>query len=220
MKRLIILGTGGNCLDILDAALALNRAAGGATYDCVGFLDDQTALRGSNICGLPVLGSLADAARFTDCVFVNGIGSPRNFQRKADILETTGLPPDRFETIVHPQASVSSLARLGRGCALLAGAMVGARAELGDHVVVLQGAIISHDCRLGDCASVASGACLAGGVEVQDHCYIGANASVRGGVVLGRGCLVGMGSVVLENVAPNAVVVGNPARYLRHGVVE
>lgn len=220
MKRLIILGTGGNCLDILDAALARNRAAGETIYDCVGFLDDDPARRGTEICGRPVLGSLADAARFPECVFVNGIGSPRNFQRKADILKTTGLPPDRFETIVHPQASVSSLARLGRGCALLAGAVVGARAELADHVIVLPGAIISHDCRLGDCASMASGACLAGGVEAQDHCYIGANASIRGGVVLGRGCLVGMGSVVLENVAPNAVVVGNPARYLRHGVVE
>lgn len=216
MKRLIILGTGGNCLDILDAALAVNRHAGHVVYECMGFLDDNQALHGQKLYDVPVLGSLADATRFADCVFVNGIGSPNNFQRKAEILSTTGLVAERFETIVHPQASVSSVARLGRGCTVLAGAMVGARAEIGNHVILLQGAIVSHDCRVGDYSCIASGACLAGSVETAPACYIGANASVRGGVTLGSGSLVGMGSVVLEDVPPHSVIAGNPARYLRH----
>ena len=96
MKRLIILGTGGNCFDILDAMLAINRHTGRAVFECAGFLDDNAAVHGKEFHGVRVLGSLADAARFPDCVFVNGIGSPNNFWRKDDILRTTGLATERF----------------------------------------------------------------------------------------------------------------------------
>jgi sugar O-acyltransferase (sialic acid O-acetyltransferase NeuD family) len=161
------------------------------------------------------LGPLATAINQADCVLVNGIGSPNNFWRKAEILRTTGVPIERFETIVHPQASVSSFARLDRGCVVLAGAVVGARAELGEHVILLQGAIVSHDCRIGEYASVASGACLAAGVEVASASYLGANVSVRGGLKIGSRSLIGMGSLVLADVPPNSVVVGSPARLLR-----
>ncbi len=218
MKRLIILGTGGNCLDILDAALAVNRHTGRTVYECVGFLDDNAAVHGQQFAGVPVLGGLKDAIRFADCGFVNGIGSPSNFWRKADIVRTTGLPAERFETVVHPQASISSLAQLGRGCVALAGVAVGARASIGDHVILLQGAIVSHDCRVGDYACITSGACLSGGVEVAADSYIGANASVRGGVKIGPRSLVGIGSLVLKDVPENTVVAGNPARVLRRVV--
>ena len=215
MKRLIILGTGGNCLDILDAALAANRHAGRTVYECAGFLDDNAAVHGQKIAGAPVLGPLKEAARFPDCVFVNGIGSPDSFWRKADILRTTGLAAERFETVVHPLASISSLAQLGHGCVALAGVAVGARASIGDHVILLQGAIVSHDCHVGDYGCVASGACLSGAVDVAASSYIGANASLRGGVKIGTRSLIGIGSVVLEDVSENTVVVGNPARVLR-----
>lgn len=213
-KRIVILGTGGNCLDILDALLAVNRLAGREVYECAGFLDDDPATHGKEFGGVPVLGALRDASRFADCLFVNGIGSPRNFQRKAEIVATTGLPVERFETIIHPLASVSGFARVGRGCALLAGAVVGSRAVLSDHVMVLQGAIVSHDCQIGAHASITSGACLAGGVRVGECSYIGANASLRGDLTIGPRALVGMGSVVLQDVAEGTVVARNPAQPL------
>jgi len=215
MKRLIILGTGGNCLDILDAVLAINSKAGREVYECAGFLDDNRELHGRELHGGRVVGSLADSGRFPDCVFVNGIGSPTTFWRKPDILRTTGLATERFETIIHPQASVSSFARLGPGCVALAGAAIGAGAEIGNHVFLLQGTIVSHDCHVGDCVSVASGACLSGGIEVGAASYIGANASIRSGVKIGTRSLVGIGSVVLKDVPDNTIVVGNPARVLR-----
>ena len=216
VKQLIILGTGGNCLDIYDAALAINRQAGHPVYECLGLLDDNPALHGQEISGLRVLGGLADAARFPDAVFINGIGSPSSFWRKADILRGTGLPRERFETIVHPQASVSSLAKLGHGVAVLPGVSIAACAEIGDHVIILQGAIISHHCRIGDYGCIASGACLSGNVEAAPFTYIGANASVRNGIKIGTRALVGIGSVVVKDVLENTVVAGNPAKYLRH----
>jgi sugar O-acyltransferase (sialic acid O-acetyltransferase NeuD family) len=215
-KRLIILGTGGNCLDIYDAALAVNQAAGRAVYECLGLLDDNRELNGREVGGLRVLGSLADAAKFPDAVFVNGIGSPSSFWRKGEILAGTGLPLERFETICHPQASVSRLAKLGRGVVVLPGASIAACAEVGNHVIILQGAIISHHCRIGDYGCIASGACLSGNVDVAPLAYIGANVSVRNGIKIGTRALVGIGAVLVKDVLENTVVAGNPAKYLRH----
>jgi len=41
---------------------------------------------------------------------------------------------------------------------------------------------------------------------------IGANATILPGIVVGRNAMVGAGAVVTQNVPPNAVVYGNPAR--------
>lgn len=214
MKSLIILGFGGNCLDILDAIILINEQYEHDKYKVLGFLDDN-AESFSGHQTLPILGKLSDASSFTDCFFVNGIGSPNNFWQKPDIVQRTRIPLHRFETIIHPKASVSRFATVGPGSVLLAGTCVGARAYIGTHVIVLQGALVSHDCKIGDFCCIASGACLSGGVIIDEAAYVGANSCVRGGLHLGAASLIGIGSVVIRDVAPRHVVVGNPAHYLR-----
>lgn len=49
---------------------------------------------------------------------------------------------------------------------------------------------------------------------VEEGASIGANATILPGVRLGRYCMIGAGSVVTKDVAPFALVVGNPARVL------
>ena len=56
---------------------------------------------------------------------------------------------------------------------------------------------------------------LAGTVSVGPTAYLGAGAIVREGVTIGAGALIGMGAVVLDNVPPDEVWAGNPARRLR-----
>lgn len=49
---------------------------------------------------------------------------------------------------------------------------------------------------------------------VEEGASIGSSATILCGVTIGRGAIVGAGSVVTKNVAPGAVVAGNPARPL------
>jgi UDP-2-acetamido-3-amino-2,3-dideoxy-glucuronate N-acetyltransferase len=46
--------------------------------------------------------------------------------------------------------------------------------------------------------------------RIHEHASIGANATILPGLTIGRNAMVGAGSVVLRNVPPNAIVVGNP----------
>jgi sugar O-acyltransferase (sialic acid O-acetyltransferase NeuD family) len=213
MRDIIILGTGGNCLDLVDLIEDANRA--GAAWRLLGFLDDDPARQGLSYRGLPVLGPLSSAPRHAGASFLNGIGSPSNHTRKLGIIAATGLPADRFATVVHPSAAVSRTANLGRGVALFPGVFVGHGATLGDHVIALPNAIVSHDCEIGAGTCIAGGASVSGGVKVGEACYLGTHCSIAIGAVLGRHALVGMGAVVLKDVAESTVVAGNPARVLR-----
>lgn len=78
---------------------------------------------------------------------------------------------------------------------------------------------IEHDCHIGDFVTFAPGVHCNGNVRIESHAYIGAGAMLRQGslrkpLIIGRGAVVGMGAVVTKDVAPGAVVVGNPAHLL------
>ncbi len=214
-KKLIVLGTGGNCIDILDVLDAINDRCGERKYECVGFLDDNAHKWGQCIAGVPVLGPLTLAPDYPECFFVNGIGSVNTFVKKREIIARAGVSLDRFETVVHPSASVSRLSSLGHGVVVFQHVTVASKARVGDHVIVLPHSVISHDAVIGDYTCIASGVCISGLVRVGHSCYLGTGSAIRERVQIGDCCLVGMGSVVLDDVPDGAVVVGNPARFLR-----
>lgn len=215
VKRIIILGTGGNCVDILDTLNDINAARGQTMFHCIGFLDDNRKIIGSEVCGVQVLGPLDSAAAHSDCCFVNGIGNPFNFWKKREIIARTEIPDDRFETIIHPSASISRTAQFGFGTVVFQNATVTSRVRVGNHVMILPNTVVSHDSVIGDYTCLAGGVCVSGGVRIGHSCYLGTNCSIIGNVAVGADCLVGMGSAVLDDVPDNTVVAGNPARQIR-----
>jgi acetyltransferase-like isoleucine patch superfamily enzyme len=55
-------------------------------------------------------------------------------------------------------------------------------------------------------------------VIINDHVWIGAHVKILKGVTIGEGAVIGMGSIVTKNVAPHALVAGNPARVIRENI--
>lgn len=216
LTPIIILGTGGTSIDILDAINEINRLSAAPRYECMGFLDDSESAWGTAFHDVEVLGPLHAANQYPVASFVNGIGSDTNFWKKEQIIRKTGVPDCRFETIIHPSASVSQMSTLGTGVVILQHVTVAANVCIGNHVIVLPNSIISHDDQIGDYTSIAGGVCVSGGVHIGKSCYVGTNASIRSQVQIGAVALVGMGAVVLGDIPENTVVVGNPARFLRH----
>jgi maltose O-acetyltransferase len=53
-------------------------------------------------------------------------------------------------------------------------------------------------------------------VVIEDNVWVGFNAVIMPGVRLGRGCIVGSKTVVVGDIPPYAIVVGNPSRIVRY----
>ena len=215
-KEIVILGSNGNCVDIFETIECINSHSGRKVYECRGFLDDNPSIQGQTLCGVTVLGSLAKAGTMGDCFFVNGIGSPANYIHKDAIIARTEIPLERFATLVHPSATVSKTAQIGRGTVVFGNVSITSNVRIGNHVVILPNSVISHNVVIDDYTCITGGVCISGGARVGRQCYLGTNISIIGNITIGDFCLIGMGSVVLEAVAENSVVVGNPAKFLRH----
>jgi sugar O-acyltransferase (sialic acid O-acetyltransferase NeuD family) len=216
-----MLGYGGNVVDIVDMVDDLNDAAGtaGPRYELLGFMDNRDELQNREFHGYPMLGRFADAARFVEQYpavrFTTWIGRSDTYLSRPQMLASLGLPPERFQTLVHPTSYVSRRARIGRGVLIYQHCTVSNSAVIEDHVVVLPHAVVSHDCVLEEYAVVTSAVTVGSQATVGRNCYLGTHCTMLPGVTIGEGSLVGIGSVVLRDVPPYTVVVGNPARTLR-----
>jgi sugar O-acyltransferase (sialic acid O-acetyltransferase NeuD family) len=212
-KKVMILGAGGNCIDILDTINEINEIK--PTYKCIGFLSNNEATWGKEFYNTKVLGPLNTAMEYEDCLFINGLANQQTFTKKESIISSTGIPLDRFETIIHPTASVSKMSKLGNGVVIFQNVTITSNVVIGNHIMILPNSIISHDNVIHDYTSITGGVCISGHVTVGQSCYLGTNCAIRGNVNIGAYSLIGMGSVVLNHVPEYSVMAGVPATLLR-----
>ena len=123
-------------------------------------------------------------------------------------------------------ANIQDGAIVGRGCKICDGCFVEKGSVIGDFVTlkngvnVFEGVTLEDDVFVG--ANVAfindryprshrKGAWVLEKTLVKKGAALGANATLMCGVVIGEYAVVGAGSVVIKDVAPYTVVVGNPA---------
>lgn len=50
---------------------------------------------------------------------------------------------------------------------------------------------------------------------IMDNVVIGPNVCIIGDIIIGEGSIIGAGAVVVKNVPPYSIVVGNPGRIIR-----
>lgn len=183
-------------------------------WNPIGALDDSTALHGTLIDGVPVLGGLDSLNDHPDAAVVACIANARRRLSRLSLVSRLGLPDSRWATIVHP-AAVTSGATLGCGTVLLAGVVITTPLSVGRHVVAMPHVLITHDDVVSDGVTFAGRASLGGSVHVGESAYLGQGAMVREGVKIGSGAVVGMGAVVLQDVPAGETWAGVPARPLR-----
>jgi sugar O-acyltransferase (sialic acid O-acetyltransferase NeuD family) len=209
MNSLILVGAGGLARETLAAA--------GDSWKVLGFVDDNPALHGSQLDGVPVLGPLDVIFDHPDAQVVICIAGSKNQGNRKKIVARLDLPASRYATVVHPTASIAAGTVIGEGSIVLAFVAVTAPQEIGSHVVIMPHVTITHDDRISSYVTFAARVALAGSVSVGETAYLGSGALVREGLSIGEGALVGMGSVVLQDVPAHQVWAGVPARSISEG---
>lgn len=183
-----------------------------AGFSVRGVLDDAPNLQDTHVGGVPVLGTLEDAAAHPDAHFLVCVGRGSGRAAVVERLAALGVGDGRWATFVHPLASVPTSCRVGVGSILLAGAVLTADVRLGRHVVVMPRVTLTHDDAVADFATLCAGVSLGGHVRVGRAAYLGMSSSVREHTRIGDRSVLGMGAVLLADLPDDQTWVGVPAR--------
>jgi sugar O-acyltransferase (sialic acid O-acetyltransferase NeuD family) len=205
-RPLLIFPCNGNGLEALDGL--------GDAWHCIGFVDDTPAKQAQGCMGMSVYGRAAfeDAP---DAAVLAVPGGPASFRTRRAVIDSLGVGERRWASVIHPSASVSRHARIGRNVLIMAGVVITSNAVVGDHVCILPNSVVHHDSVIGAWSLIGSNVTVAGAVQIGENCYVASGSTLKNGSSLGAGCLIGLGSNVITDVAPMATVAGNPARVLR-----
>lgn len=207
MTRVMLLGAGGHAQVVADIILRAQKA--GANFELIGFLDDNPALIGATILGVPVLGTLAQLDEFDHDAIIVAIGDNKIRARIFEIMRMRG---ERIINAIHPAAILASDVRLGEGVMICAGVVVNTGTVIGDNVILNTGCTVDHHNRIGDHVHIAPGVHLGGNVTIEEGAMIGIGACVMPGRSIGAWSVIGAGSVVTKDIPAYVTAVGVPAR--------
>jgi UDP-2-acetamido-3-amino-2,3-dideoxy-glucuronate N-acetyltransferase len=123
------------------------------------------------------------------------------------------------ETKIGPFVEIQKNAFIGNNCKIQSHSFICEGVTIEDEVFVGHGVMFIND-------KYPRSTTDSGGLQteadwkvvptvVKHRASIGSNATVLCGVTVGEGAIVGAGSVVTEDVPPETIVAGNPAKVIR-----
>ncbi|NQX55196.1 NeuD/PglB/VioB family sugar acetyltransferase [Pedobacter panaciterrae] len=171
-KSYVIYGAGGHAKVVIDLVLEHE-----GRIECV--FDDNVEEENATFMGIPVL--KYDSESYKDSRLIIAIGD--NKVRKA----LTHKLKHNFATLIHPKASVSEFALIGKGTVVLANAVIQAEVSIGDHTIVNIGACVDHEVSISDF------------VHIGPMVYIGGAALIKNGVKIDPGVIVLRNTEIAEN---------------------
>lgn len=134
------------------------------------------------------------------------------------LLDLTGI-----EARIEPGAIIRDRVSIGKNAVIMMGAVINIGAEIGEGTMIDMNAVLGARATIGKNAHIGAGAVIAGVLEppsktpviIEDDVLVGANAVVLEGVRVGKGAVVAAGAMVTQDVPPNTVVAGSPARVIK-----
>lgn len=204
MKPLILVGGGGHCKSVIEAA----ESAG---YQILGVLDMPEEV-GKQILSTKVIGTDDDIPTYVDkTVFVITVGFIKNPAVRIKLYNRIKEAGGKLATVIASTAHVSKYATLGEGTVVLHHAFVNAAAKVGNNVILNNFVNIEHDAVIGDQCHISTGAMVNGECKVGERCFIGSQSVLANCITVGDDIIVGAGSFVRKSISEKGIYAGNPA---------
>lgn len=124
---------------------------------------------------------------------------------------------------IEPGAIIRDQVEIGDNAVIMMGASINIGSVIGEGTMIDMNVVLGGRATVGKNCHIGAGSVLAGVIEppsakpvvVEDDVVVGANAVILEGVTVGQGAVVAAGAIVTEDVPPNTVVAGVPARAIK-----
>ncbi len=205
MKPLILIGGGGHCKSVIEAAESAGREIRGIL--------DLPEYNGTECLGYKIIGSDDDIPKLVDdCEFIVTLGFIKNPAPRIRLHRLVVKHGGNFATVIASTAHVSRHAAVGDGTVILHHATVNAGARIGFGCIINTASNIEHDVTVKDFCHISTGAMINGDCTLGESCFIGSGSVVANGVSMADGCIVGAGSMVYKDIHASGTYAGTPAR--------
>jgi len=129
----------------------------------------------------------------------------------------------KYNCRIEPGAIIRDMVEIGDNCVIMMGAIVNIGAVIGKKTMLDMNVVVGGRAIVGSNCHIGAGTVLAGVIEppsadpviIEDDVMIGANVVILEGIKVGKGAVIAAGSVVINDVEPNIVMAGIPAKPLK-----
>ncbi len=187
-------------------------------YDVQGFFDSNPSLHNTVINGYPVLGCVSEIPVYMDthqdtAIFVP-LGDNKRRVQLLQLFEKNGYDLPSF---IHKTVHLHDNVIVGKSVYILPSSNVMPYTVIGDYTMISMGVNIAHHVAISEGCFFSQGCNIGASINISKKVYFGMAAAVMTGVEsIGKGALIGVGAVVIRNVPPKAVIVGNPGKVLKY----
>lgn len=206
MKTLCIYCCGGMGREIADLSDRLKK------WDRIIFVDDSVTNRIINEIEVYTLEEVLEKYDKDEIEFIVTAGEPTS---RKFIYERLNKGMLNCISIFSPGFELSKFSSVDKGTIIHLGVLATCNVRIGYGCLINKHVVIGHDVTIGDYCVLSPNVTIGGNVKVGDNSFIGSGAIIRNGIIIGENSIIGMGAVVLKDVAPNSIMVGNPAKFLR-----
>lgn len=203
MRPLILVGGGGHCKSVIEAA----ESSG---IQIKGILDITENI-GKEVLGYTIIGNDDDISKYVnEYEFIVTLGFIKDPSKRINIHEKILNAGGKFATIVASTAHVSKYAQIGVGTVVLHHATINAGANIGFGCIINTAANIEHDAIIGNYAHISTGAMVNGDCKVGERVFLGSQSVMVNGVSIIDDCIIAAGSMVRKNIVQCGIYVGSP----------
>lgn len=183
-------------------------------FELLGFIDNDEKKWNTKLDSFPIFGGLSLVNELIKkevkfCNFVTHDAISR-YETGLELVKRGA----RLSNFIYPQINLEFV-KLGLGNYIQENVVLQAHVQIGNNSSIHIGSLIGHDTKIGNSVFIAHGCNISGGVEIEDGVFLGTGVSVLPNIRIGKWSIIGAGSLIIEDVPPYSLVVGNPGKVIK-----
>lgn len=203
MQSVIVIGAGGHSAEIDDYFYFTGKSNADFPLRIIGYIDDNASAYEQYQLSAPYLGSISDHQIRNDCFYLMGIA---NLKYRRPIIDRFIDKGAKFATFIHPQATISPSARIGKGVVVAPYANIGPNVVVGDYNLINSRCSIGHDTVIGNYNFISPNVCFSGFTKLGDENLFGINSATIPGISVGNRNKIMAGMTLDKHVGDDETV--------------